>query len=393
MTLARPLIIDIAGDHLTEQDVNRLKHLNVGGLIYFSRNWQSCKQIQELSASIKNIREDLLIFVDHEGGRVQRFHGDGITDIPEMEKLSDMMENSTGATHERLHKTQIAAEACGYVLGAELRSLGIDLALGPVLDLNYLRCPALLKRTLGSDPMIVSALAASLIQGMSNAGIYHCGKHFPGHGYTETDTHYGHAQDARSYQEIFDRDMLVYRQLGNSLRAIMPSHVIYSDIDQSPAGFSSYWLQNILRDALNFSGVIISDDLGMAAAGFVDGIKTSQAQACARAIMAGCDLVLMCNLSLSKSGLFHEHERPDPRNIPKWDYQNERSQLDDTLDEFDNLSASLGPILNEKSSQRSGTLLAKKPNKSLAELANDSAYQIALEQVRVLQNYNYVSKK
>ena len=302
MTLHAPLIIDIAGLKLTPVDRERLKHPLVGGLILFARNWQDREQLTALCRSIKKLRSDLLICVDHEGGRVQRFKTDGFTHLPPMRALGEMWLAEPQAKKKAgpLDATN-AATACGYVLGAELRACGVDLSFTPVLDLDYGSSGVIGDRAFARDPRVVSLLAKSLMQGLLQSGMANCGKHFPGHGFVKADSHTDIPIDRRSLKAILQDDAAPYRWLSNSLSSVMPAHVIYPKVDSRPAGFSSKWLNEILRGQMGFTGAIFSDDLSMAGARMLDGKQLSFTEAAVEALQAGCDLVLLCNQSLASS--------------------------------------------------------------------------------------------
>ena len=290
-----PLIIDIAGTVLSKVDRQRLQHLLVGGLILFARNWQSREQLTDLCASIKRLRADLLICVDHEGGRVQRFKTDGFTHLPPMRVLGDLwMKDAMLATN--------AATACGYVLGAELRACGVDLSFTPVLDLDYGESSVIGDRAFHRDARVTALLAKSLMHGLLQSGMANCGKHFPGHGFVKADSHTDIPVDNRSLKKIMADDAAPYTWLNSSLASVMPAHVIYPKVDTRPAGFSKPWLEDILRQKCRFSGAVFSDDLSMAAARMIDGKLVSYSEAAITALSAGCDLVLLCNQSLD-SGL------------------------------------------------------------------------------------------
>ena len=290
MTFHAPLIIDIAGLSLTQADRQRLKHPLVGGLILFGRNWKDRAQLTALCRSVKALRADLLICVDHEGGRVQRFRTDGFTPLPPMRALGEMwLKTPMEATN--------AATACGYVLGTELRACGVDLSFAPVLDLDYGGSSVIGDRSLARDPRVVALLAKSVIHGLLQSGMANCGKHFPGHGFVKADSHTAIAVDKRSRKAILADDAAPYRWLSTVLTSVMPAHVIYSRVDHRPAGFSSVWLGDILRGQLGFGGAVFSDDLTMAAARHVDGVDVSYTVAALTALRAGCDMVLVCNQS------------------------------------------------------------------------------------------------
>jgi beta-N-acetylhexosaminidase len=291
MTQQAPLIIDIAGLTLNKADRQRLKHPLVGGLILFARNWQDRAQLTALCQSIKKLRSDLLICVDHEGGRVQRFKTDGFTHLPPMRALGEMwLKQPMEATN--------AATACGYVLGAELRACGVDLSFTPVLDLDYGESSVIGDRAFGRDPRVVSLLAKSLMQGLLQSGMANCGKHFPGHGFVKADSHTDIPVDKRSFKAILADDAAPYRWLNNVTTSVMPAHVIYPKVDARPAGFSAKWLNEILRGQMGFGGAIFSDDLSMAGARLIDGRQVSYTEAAVTALNAGCDMVLLCNQSV-----------------------------------------------------------------------------------------------
>lgn len=291
MTQHAPLIIDIAGLALSKADRKRLKHPLVGGIILFGRNWQDRRQLAELCDQIKSIRKDLLICVDHEGGRVQRFRNDGFTHLPPMRALGELwIKDQLAATN--------AATACGYVLASELRSCGVDFSFTPVLDLDYGESSVIGDRAFGRDPRVVTLLAKSLMHGLLQAGMANCGKHFPGHGFVKADSHTAIPVDKRSLKAILADDAAPYEWLNTTLTSVMPAHVIYPKVDARPAGFSEKWLTFILRGQLGFGGAIFSDDLSMAGARLIDGEQVSYTQAAVTALNAGCDMVLLCNQSV-----------------------------------------------------------------------------------------------
>lgn len=294
-----PLIIDIAGTALTDDDRRRLAHPLVGGLILFARNWQSRAQLSQLSADIKRLRPDLLICVDHEGGRVQRFRADGFTHLPPMRALGELwMQDAMRA--------QDAASACGYVLAAELRACGVDFSFTPVLDLDWGPSGVIGDRAFHADARVVTMLAKSLTHGLLRAGMAHCGKHFPGHGFTAADSHTDAPRDTRSLKAILQGDAAPYGWLGSTLTAVMPAHVIYPKVDSRPAGFSARWLQAILRGRLGFGGAIVSDDLSMEGARRIDGRTLTPTEAVLAALDAGCDLALLCNQSLGNGSVIDD---------------------------------------------------------------------------------------
>jgi len=302
MRMQAPLIIDIAGLTLSRQDRLRLAHPLVGGLILFARNWQDRAQLTALCRSVKKLRPDLLISVDHEGGRVQRFKTDGFTHLPPMRALGEMWLAEPRAGHHAgpMDATH-AATACGYVLGAELRACGVDLSFTPVLDLEWGDSTVIGDRAFGRDARVVSLLAKSLMHGLLLSGMANCGKHFPGHGFVAADSHTDIPVDRRTLKAILQDDAAPYGWLGGALSSVMPAHVIYPRVDPLPAGFSPKWLGEILRHKLGFGGAIFSDDLSMAGARQLGGKEVSYTQAAIAALQAGCDMVLLCNQSLPDS--------------------------------------------------------------------------------------------
>lgn len=312
-----PVVLDIAGTTLSADDRRRLKHPLTGGLILFARNWQDRRQLTELCAEIKQVRPDVLICVDHEGGRVQRFRTDGFTHLPPMRAL--------GEAWMRDAMTAIdAATAAGHVLGAELRACGVDFSFTPVLDLDHGTSAVIGDRAFHRDPRVVSVLAQALSHGLLRAGVANCGKHFPGHGFVAADSHVAVPVDRRSLKAILADDARPYEWLSATLTAVMPAHVIYPKVDARPAGFSPRWLKEILRGRLGFTGAVFSDDLSMEGARHLDGGTLSYAEAAAVALDAGCDLVLLCNQSLDGGHAVDElldgladqavqgHWQPDP---------------------------------------------------------------------------------
>ena len=298
MTQQAPLIIDIEGASLSKLDRQRLQHPLVGGLVLFARNWQDRAQLSALCRSIKQLRADLLICVDHEGGRVQRFKTDGFTHLPAMRALGEMwLQDGHGGQGSGAMRATNATTACGYVLGAELRACGLDLSFTPVLDLDFGASSVIGDRAFGRDPRMVSLLAKSLMHGLLQSGMANCGKHFPGHGFVRADSHTDLPVDRRSLKAILAEDAAPYGWLNTTLSSVMPAHVVYPKVDARPAGFSQRWLGDILRGQLGFGGAVFSDDLSMAGARVLDGEPVSHAQAAVAALNAGCDLVLLCNQS------------------------------------------------------------------------------------------------
>jgi len=271
-------MLDIAGTWLTAEDRQILRQPQVAGLILFARNIEDPRQVRELSAAIRALRPDLLLAVDQEGGRVQRLR-QGFVRLPAMRALAD------NANAEHL------AEQCGWVMATEVLAAGLDLSFAPVLDLDHQRSAVVGSRSFEGDAQRATLLAGAFIRGMNAAGMAATGKHFPGHGWAEADSHVAIPVDERSLEQIRAVDLQPFAQLSQQLAAVMPAHVIYPQVDSQPAGFSRRWLQDILRGELAFDGVIFSDDLSMAGAHVV-GDAACRIEA---ALAAGCDMGLVCN--------------------------------------------------------------------------------------------------
>jgi beta-N-acetylhexosaminidase len=303
MTAHAPVILDVAGTALTAADRRRLKHPLTGGMILFARNWESRAQLAALCAEIKAVRQDLLISVDHEGGRVQRFRTDGFTQLPPMRALGRLwMRDEGGRPGTSAMAATNSATAVGFVLGAELRACGVDLSFTPVLDLDWGESGVIGDRAFHRDPRVTTLLAKSLMHGLLRAGMANCGKHFPGHGFVKADSHTDIPVDRRSLKAILADDAAPYQWLNTTLSSVMPAHVIYPKVDARPAGFSSRWLNEVLRRQLGFEGAIFSDDLSMAGARIIDGREVSYTEAAVAALTAGCDMVLLCNQSVESDG-------------------------------------------------------------------------------------------
>ena len=300
MTLSHaPVVLDVAGLALDGDDRRRLAHPLTGGAILFARNWRDRRQLVDLVAEMKSIRPDLLVCVDHEGGRVQRFRSDGFTPIAPMRTLGEMwMNDAHGDRGSGAMRAIEAARAAGHVLGAELRACGVDLSFTPVLDLDHGGSSVIGDRAFHRDPRVVAVLAQSLILGLLQAGMRNCGKHFPGHGFVRADSHFDVPVDERPLAKILADDARPYEWLAGTLASVMPAHVVYPKVDDQPAGFSQRWLREILRVELGFDGAVFSDDLSMAGARRVGGVEVTYAEAAALALSAGCDLVLLCNQSV-----------------------------------------------------------------------------------------------
>ncbi|MFW2079780.1 beta-N-acetylhexosaminidase [Acinetobacter guillouiae] len=276
------LMLDIAGTELTQEDIELLQTPQVGGMILFSRNIESPAQVRALTDHMRQIRPDILIAVDQEGGRVQRLK-QGFTLLPAMGHFGELYLTQP-------EKALTLAEQCGWLMAIEVLAVGIDFSFAPVLDLNDIS-DVIGDRAFAKNVQDIVPLASAFMKGMQRAGMASTGKHFPGHGSVKADSHVAAAIDPREYQDIYNNDMQSFIQLQTQLDALMPAHVIYEKVDPNPAGFSPYWIQTILRQELQFDGVLFSDDLSMQAA-CVAGGADARIRA---ALEAGCDMGLVCN--------------------------------------------------------------------------------------------------
>ncbi|TVP90102.1 MAG: beta-N-acetylhexosaminidase [Pseudomonadaceae bacterium] len=287
-------MMDVEGLWLTAEDRQLLRQPEVGGLILFARNCSHPDQVRELVRSIRQLRPDMLLAIDQEGGRVQRLRR-GVLRLPALGRIA-----SAGDQADKL------AEAAAWLMATEILACGIDISFAPVLDLECGRSRVVGDRSLGADPATVTRLASAYIRGLRAAGMAATGKHFPGHGWAEADSHFAVPEDERALDVIKSCDMQPFAALAGQLAGIMPAHVIYSAVDPQPAGFSRFWLQQILRAELGFNGVIFSDDLSMAGA-HVAGDITQRIDAAAS---AGCDMLLVCNdRSAAEQALVHMQQQ------------------------------------------------------------------------------------
>lgn len=294
------MLVDIEGDTLTTEDRELLQHPAVAGIILFSRNYQNPKQLLALTSAIKKIRETpLLILVDQEGGRVQRFK-EGFTQLPSMQYWGECYERDPDQVEQALRQTI-------HTLIKELKAVGIPISLMPVLDVDHGVSKVIGERSFANDPNIVIKLAKLVIDSMHELGMPATGKHFPGHGGVAVDSHMALPIDQRSRETIIECDLRPFAALIHCLDAIMPAHVVYKAFDDKPAAFSPYWLQQVLRKELKFNGLIMSDDLTMQGAAEM-GDYPARAK---KALLAGCDLISVCNnrsgveVVLQKMGEYH----------------------------------------------------------------------------------------
>lgn len=280
-----PVMVDVAGTALDADDRDVLQHPATGGVILFARNFESPQQVHRLIASIHELRSPhLLIAVDQEGGRVQRFR-DGFTLLPAAARYLRFCRGDLASARQTAHEL-------GWLMASELRSVGIDFSFAPVLDLDFGVSGVIGDRAFDRDPAMVGQLATAWMLGSREAGMVSVGKHFPGHGGVAADSHHALPIDERPMGSIQDQDLVPFRHLiDNGLEAVMPAHVLYSKCDSKPAGFSTYWLRDVLRGQLHFQGAIFSDDLDMNAASEGGGF----AERARAALQAGCDMVLVCN--------------------------------------------------------------------------------------------------
>lgn len=329
-----PLMLDIDSLVLASEEKELLSHPLVGGVIYFARNYESPEQIKALSKSIRQIRPELLIAVDQEGGRVQRFK-EGFTRIPAMQQFLPLYCKDAKVA------LRLVADSA-WLMAAELLAVDIDFSFAPVLDLDDIQCAVIADRSFSPRPDEAIALAGAWIDGMHQAGMAATGKHFPGHGSVTVDSHVGLPIDKRDFEAINAKDLLPFTASINKLDAMMPAHILFPQIDaEHTVGFSKYWLQSILRKQLGFDGVIFSDDLSMEGAasggGFIDRAKL--------ALSAGCDMILVCN---NRAGVIEVLDR----------------------------SSELGLLVNQESQRRFDTMRAS-TQFNFAELKKQKRWQLS----------------
>ena len=280
-----PLMVGVQGHFLQEDEKELLSHPNIGGVILFSRNFESTTQLTELTHEIHQLRfPQLLIAVDHEGGRVQRFK-DGFSELPAVGLFGDYYNHSPV-------DALAYANISGELMALELKACGVDISFAPVLDIDDGQSDILATRGFHQQPEHIAILADAYINGMRNASMEAVAKHFPGHGSVKLDTHLGEVIDLRPLDDIITHDLIPFqRMIDKGLESVMSAHIIYPEVDPLPASFSAIWMHDILRQKLNFTGIIFSDDLGMAAAkAFGDALIGTE-----EALNSGCDIILLCN--------------------------------------------------------------------------------------------------
>lgn len=303
------LITDIQGPALTSSERQWLTSPYLGGIILFTRHFESFDQLKTLVAEITQINPKLIITVDHEGGRVQRFR-EGFTRVPAMGKLASVFEQDKA-------KGLAAAKACATVLASELLNVGIHLTYAPVLDVNYSRNTVIGDRAFSDDKGEIVELAAAFMEGLKEMDFAVVAKHFPGHGWVNLDSHVACPVDERSLEQLENEDMKTFAKLLPDIDWMMPAHVVYEKVDSEPAGFSSAWLQDILRAKMQFKGRIVSDDLSMAGAA----IKGNYAQRAKAALQAGCDILLACNSSEASLEILAAMEELDVQSMDLQSYK------------------------------------------------------------------------
>jgi beta-N-acetylhexosaminidase len=276
-------MLDLDGTSLTQEEDKLLLNQNVGGVILFARNISSRNQVQELCKEIRQINPGLLIAVDQEGGRVQRLK-EGYTNLPSMQKLASFLNSD-------IDKNIPFATDLGWLMASEVIASGLDISFAPVLDLDDSRSSVIGDRSIGDNPERVIVIASAFIEGMNQAGMQATGKHFPGHGGIFADSHIAFSQDTRSLSDIESHDLLPFSALKTQLGAIMTAHISFTNIDKEIATFSTFWLQEILRKKIGFTGIILSDDLSMKGSDHVGGIEAKVS----KALDSGCNMVLICN--------------------------------------------------------------------------------------------------
>ena len=293
-----PLIVDIATTSLLAEDKEILSHPLVGGVILFTRNFDNKEQVTHLVSQIKSLRNpELLICIDQEGGRVQRFKN-GFTELPPLHCLGNLYDQDKTAALEASH-------SLAKLMAQELKPTGIDFSFAPVVDLYDASSQIIANRAFHESPNIIAELAVSYMHGLHDMGMIAVAKHFPGHGGTLEDSHLCLPQDSRCYGEVDSQDLTPYKKLFNEgLDAVMTAHVLFNRIDALPSGFSSFWLKDILREQLGFQGIVFTDDLSMQGAIELGNVVDRTYMA----LEAGCDIALICNDRLSVEQVLQDNE-------------------------------------------------------------------------------------
>ncbi|HEX7966000.1 MAG TPA: beta-N-acetylhexosaminidase [Gammaproteobacteria bacterium] len=302
-----PLMVDVAGTELTAEDREILQHPLVGGVILFTRNYRDPRQVRALTEAIHALREPrLLVTVDHEGGRVQRFR-DGFTQLPPARLYGEL--------HDRDPKEAARlTELCGWLLAAELRAVDVDMSFAPVVDLDFGVSSVIGDRAFHADPTVVAELTRAWTLGMRRAGMAACAKHFPGHGAVQGDSHHMLPVDERSLEEIRQRDLVPYQRLFKlDCASVMMAHVVYSQVDEQPASLSRRWVDEELRGRMRFEGVVFCDDLSMRGAEKA-GDYLDRAEA---ALAAGCDMLPVCNNRAGVEAILDGLKAP-PNPVSQW---------------------------------------------------------------------------
>lgn len=323
------LITDIAGPVLSATEKSWLKNPLLGGVILFTRHFQSKAQLIDLVGEIKHINPNLILTVDHEGGRVQRFR-QGFSNVTSMGALGDLYQTQPNTALN-------AAEFSAIVLAYELLEVGIDLTYAPVLDINYLRNTVIGDRAFGQNPQDIISLASRFISGLKKMQFAVVAKHFPGHGWVNLDSHVACPVDERSFDEIRQSDMQPFIQLIDEIDWMMPAHVVYEKVDDEPAGFSQKWLQGVLKQSMSFRGHIVSDDLSMQGAAVKGGYR-GRSQA---ALQAGCDILLACNSSEASVEILAAMEAMKIEPINLKSYKPNKSLLEDKKLDYQNAKQEL----------------------------------------------------
>ncbi len=322
-----PIMTTVAGPELTAVDRERLLHPGVGGVVLFAHNVESTDQVRALTGEIHALQNPpLLIAIDQEGGRVQRIKT-GVTLLPAQRRYGDLYDENQDLGND-------AAEMGAYIMASQLLELGIDISFSPVLDIGSANSQVIGDRAFHSSPQVVTELAQSWTRGMQKAGMQAVGKHFPGHGHVQEDSHYETPEDNRQIQEVLACDLLPYRRLSTQLAAVMTAHVLYPHITSAIPTYSSFWLDHVLREALSFYGVVFSDDLSMQAAAEAGDMETRVLTA----IGSGCDIVLICqSLEETDAALAALEKSPKLWREVSWQYEKLRPGKATLMRDFDRL--------------------------------------------------------